>query len=65
MKNYFAVPLGIQTTIYSEILSFIHAVELSMINNWFPLCIETNSALLVGKVISHSIDVPWQLRVRW
>lgn len=59
------MPLGIQTSMYSEIMGFIFAVELSKLKGWFSLWIESNSTLLVAKVKSLSTDVPWGIRHRW
>lgn len=65
VKGLFALPLGIQTSLFAEIMGFITAVEIASKKGWFPLWIETDSLVLVQKVRTQSFDVPWGVRVRW
>lgn len=55
----------LQTAIFAEIMGFIVAVELAELKGWFLLWIESDSIILVNKLISMSNDVPWIVRVRW
>lgn len=61
-EGCFVVPLG---AIFAEIMGFIVAVELAEQKGWFLLWIESDSTTLVSKVISKTLDSPWQIRVRW
>lgn len=64
-RGSFALPLGVQTSIFAELMGLIVAVELADIEGWFPLWIETDSTYVVSKVLSNSQDVPWSMKVRW
>lgn len=64
-RGSLAVPLGIQIALYTEILGSINVVDLASFKGRFPFWIEIDSSLLVSKVTSKSIDVPWKRRLRW
>lgn len=64
-KGSFAMPLGVQNSIFARIKGFIIAVEIVENKGWFPLWIGTDSFVLVSKVTSNIMNVPWRFRVRW
>lgn len=61
----FALPLGVQTPLFAEIMGFRKTGELATVKGWFPLWIEMDSTTLLYMVKAKSSEVPWRLRVRW
>lgn len=65
IKGSFSMPLGVQIALFVELIGLIRDVELAIIKDWFLLWIDTDSLVLVSKVKSHLLDVPWRLRPQW
>lgn len=65
VRGTFAAPLGIQTSMFAEIMGFLWAVKICRQKGWFPLWIESDSMVVVTKVQNKSMEVPWQLRTEW
>lgn len=64
-RGSFAKPIGVQFALFAEIMAFIIAVDIACHKGWFPIWFETDSELLVIKVTSKTMDVPWRLRNKW
>lgn len=60
-----AMLLGIQTALYAEIGGLIQVVEIAQVKGWFLLSLETDSSVLVDKVMIIIGAVPWKLKTRW
>lgn len=63
-RGSFAMPISVQFALYTEIMAFIIVVEITCYKDWFPMWFKTDFQLLVLKVSTKSIYVPWKLRNR-
>ncbi|KAL5715177.1 hypothetical protein ACHQM5_017038 [Ranunculus cassubicifolius] len=61
----YAMPLGVQNSMYAELMGVIRAIEIAVVMNWFPLWIESDSEVLVQKLKKRSMEVPWSIKNRW
>jgi ribonuclease HI len=60
----FAVNLGIQSSLFAELMGAMLAIEIAHQKGWSSLWLETDSMLVLGAFKSSS-SVPYILRNRW
>jgi ribonuclease HI len=59
-----ALNLGTHTTIYTELVEAMKAIEIAFSHSWLKLWLETDSKLVVLAFKNSSV-IPWQLKNIW